>query len=98
MRCERVTIDDTPRAHREDRKGARAEGRAAVLRLGSIVPPTITTKGIFRAHNGHHRLYIGDKGQGQPVRKSFVRDEKILRRSELFLAISLTGKFLDEFP
>ena len=48
VRCERVTIDDTPRAHREDRKGARAEGVAAVLRLGSIVPPTITTKGIFR--------------------------------------------------
>ena len=50
MRCERVTIDDTPRAHREDRKGARAEGRAAVLRLWSIVPPTITTKGIFRVN------------------------------------------------
>ena len=98
MRCERVTIDDTPRAHREDRKGARAEGRAAVLRLGSIVPPTITTKGIFRAHNGHHRHRPAIKDRDSISNKSFVRDEKILRRSGAVLAISLTGKFLDEFP
>ena len=98
MRCERVTIDDTPRAHREDRKGARAEGRAAVLRCWSIVPPTITTKGIFRAHNGQRRHWPAIKDRESISDESFVRDEKILRRSEAFLAISLTGKFLDEFP